>query len=291
MIEWDTDFHVISWNPAAETIFGYSTAEALGRHAEFIVPVSARPHVDRIWSDLLLRKGGERSTNENVTKDGRTILCEWYNTPLITADGRVIGVASLVQDITERKRSEEALRAERGLFVGGPAVVFKWKAQEGWPVEYVSPNVEDQFGYTPEDFTSGKVQYAAIVHPDDLARVAAEVSAYSEQGVALFEQIYRIARTDGRYRWIDDFTTVIRGRDGTITHYLGYVLDITERKRSEEELNRLNEELETRVAERTAELEKKNAELERLNKLFVGRELRMIELKERIKELEKKTAG
>ena len=187
----------------------------------------------------------------------------------------------------ERKRAEEALRAERGLFVGGPTVVFKWKAQEGWPVEYVSPNVADQFGYTPEELTSGKVQYAAIVHPDDLARVAAEVSAYSEQGVASFEQMYRIARADGRYRWIHDFTTVIRGRDGAITHYLGYILDITERKQAEEALRRLNEELEQRVQDRTAELELKNADLEKLNKIFVGRELRMIELKERIKELEK----
>ena len=73
------------------------------------MPVSARPHVDRIWGGLLLREGGERSTNENVTKDGRTILCEWYNTPLVTADGRVIGVASLVQDVTERKQAEEEL--------------------------------------------------------------------------------------------------------------------------------------------------------------------------------------
>ena len=58
-----------------------------------------------------------------------------------------------------RTRAEQALRAERGLFVGGPTVVFNWKAEEGWPVEYVSPNVADQFGYAPEDFTSGRVLY------------------------------------------------------------------------------------------------------------------------------------
>jgi C4-dicarboxylate-specific signal transduction histidine kinase len=64
-------------------------------------------------------------------------------------------------------------------------------------------------------------------------------------------------------------------------------LELAERKRAEEALNRLNEELEQRVKQRTAELEEKNKELNRMNKLFVGRELRMVELKERIRALEK----
>jgi PAS domain S-box-containing protein len=108
VIEWNHDFEVVAWNPGAEQIFGFSKAEAQGRHAAgLIVPESAREHVDRVWTDLLSRRGGLRSTNENVTKAGDIILCEWYNTPLVAHDGHVLGVASLVQDITDRKRAEE----------------------------------------------------------------------------------------------------------------------------------------------------------------------------------------
>jgi two-component system sensor histidine kinase/response regulator len=66
--------------------------------------------VTKIWQSILNQTGGTRSTNENVTKDGREILCEWYNTPLIDDDGIVIGLASLVQDVTERVQTEEKLR-------------------------------------------------------------------------------------------------------------------------------------------------------------------------------------
>ena len=110
VIEWDLNFEVTSWNPAAERIFGYRSEEAKGQHASFIVPKITREHVDKIWADLLTRKGGERSTNQNNTKDGKIIFCEWYNTPLIDAKGNVIGVASLVMDVTEHKVAEDALR-------------------------------------------------------------------------------------------------------------------------------------------------------------------------------------
>jgi PAS domain S-box-containing protein len=108
VIEWSPDFRVTDWNPAAERIFGWTREQALGRvGAEFLVPEPDRPAVWRLWGDLLAFKGGARSVNENLTADGRAILCDWYNTPLVDRDGRVIGVASLVQDITESRRAEE----------------------------------------------------------------------------------------------------------------------------------------------------------------------------------------
>ena len=110
VIEWNTDFEFEYWNKAAEGIFGFTEDEVIGRHVtERILPQSAREAVEVVWRDLLANKGGDRSTNENITKAGRTILCEWYNPPLLGQDGKVVGVSSLVDDITERRQSEEMI--------------------------------------------------------------------------------------------------------------------------------------------------------------------------------------
>jgi diguanylate cyclase (GGDEF)-like protein/PAS domain S-box-containing protein len=110
VIEWNTNFQVVDWNQAAEDIFGYTKEEMQEPHAtEKILPPEAREVVDEVWSSLIENKGGTRSRNENFTKEGKTILCEWYNTPLVGPGGEVIGVASLVDDITERKQSEEMI--------------------------------------------------------------------------------------------------------------------------------------------------------------------------------------
>ncbi len=117
VIEWNLKAEVVEWNPAAENVFGYSREEAIGRPmAELLVPKSDRKVAAQEWQALISRKTGRHSFSENLTKAGSTIICDWYNTPL-DSEGRVIGVASMVQDFTERARMETTLRQARDVAV------------------------------------------------------------------------------------------------------------------------------------------------------------------------------
>jgi PAS domain S-box-containing protein len=101
--------------------------------------------------------------------------------------------------------------------------------------------VKDIFGYTVEEFKSGRVLYSGIVHPDDLLRVAQEVETNSaEPGRLHFShEPYRIITKGGNIKWLDDRTYIRRDGQGCVTHYQGIVLDISIRKQMEEERQRL----------------------------------------------------
>ena len=114
VVAWNKDFQCTLWNPAAVEIFGFSKDEALGQRAlDLIVPEALHGQINNIFQTLMSGDGGRHSINPNKTKDGRTILCEWYNTPLVDEDGSPLGVASVVRDITEQDRLVNELADER----------------------------------------------------------------------------------------------------------------------------------------------------------------------------------
>jgi two-component system, cell cycle sensor histidine kinase and response regulator CckA len=116
VVGWNVEGKCVEWNDSAARIFGYTATEMLGQGPEKIVPERSRKQVFSIAERLMHRVGGERSVNENLTKDGRVIVCDWYNTALVDPHGNVIGIASLVQDITERTHAEEALKRSEARF-------------------------------------------------------------------------------------------------------------------------------------------------------------------------------
>jgi PAS domain S-box-containing protein len=189
--------------------------------------------------------------------------------------------------ITERKRVEEALAASekefRSLAESMPQIV--WVCQpdgnniyfnQQW-IHYTGLSLEESYG----------AGWNIPFHPDDQQR-AWDAWQNAVTNNAVYSLECRLRRYDGEYFWWLIRGVPVLNEKGEIMKWFGSCTDIDELKRAEEEVQKLNAELEQRVADRTAELATKTAELERVNKVFVGRELRMRELKEQIAELEKK---
>lgn len=127
---------------------------------------------------------------------------------------------------------------DEALFSSGPVVVFRWRNAEGWPVEFVSANVTALTGHPLEEFRSGRLPYAGLIHADDIGRVTDEVVAGSASSAWFEHAPYRIRHADGRTLWVYDYTVVLRDGEGEATHFYGYIMDITDRVAREELIER-----------------------------------------------------
>lgn len=225
-------------NEAFCRMTGYLRDEALGLSLPDIESVE-NPEESKSHIQKIVAQGSDRFETFFRCKDGRTINVEVSVVYSPVQGGRLI---TFSRDITERKKTEQALLLANLVVENSPVILFRWKAEEGWPVVYVSQNVR-QFGYTPEELTSGIIPYSSMVYPEDLERVAAEVEKYTRERTDRYRQEYRIVTREGDIRWIEDHTVIERDKKGNVTFYQGVLLDITEKKNVEESLREKTEEL------------------------------------------------
>jgi diguanylate cyclase (GGDEF)-like protein/PAS domain S-box-containing protein len=168
----------------------------------------------------------------------RTLNLRYENNELL-AQLRMTN-ASLEKQVRDRHQVEKELFRERELFTKGPVTVFRWQIDDDWTIEYASKTVS-QFGYEAVDLIERQVSYSSLIHPNDLERVRQAEFNISDNRYRYIGIDYRILSADGEVRWVYDYSIPVRDEDGTITHYAGYLLDITERKQAEFELQREKE--------------------------------------------------
>jgi diguanylate cyclase (GGDEF)-like protein/PAS domain S-box-containing protein len=215
-----------------------------------------------LWYGIVHREDRQRvmTEDERTDKTGEHFRMEYR---MVHRDGRVVWVrdeAVLVRneeepprlwqgvmfDITDRKEAEQRLReAEeqyRTLVETVPAVTYVQEIDETSTMTYVSPQMVDLLGYTPEECTSDPDHWIKVLHPEDRERVLAENRRTNETGEP-FSMEYRQFAKDGRVVWIRDEATLVRGENGESLYWLGVQFDVTERKRAEEVLHQGEERL------------------------------------------------
>ncbi|MDY6952210.1 MAG: PAS domain S-box protein [Thermodesulfobacteriota bacterium] len=274
-VVWDLETRVTDWNDKAHEVFGWSKEEALGRSFfDFLIPEKDRTHVQHVVHSLVQGSLPSESVNDNLTKDGRIITCQWNNSPLHDRQGHVMGAISLALDITERNRTEEALR-HRGATLG--SILRAAPTGIGLVKDRVLQRVNDRIcemtGYDRRELLG---QSSRMLYPSDeeFGYVGREkyrkVSAF---GTGTVETRWK--RKDGQLIDVLLSSTPLDPEDLSVGVTFT-ALDITQRKEAEEalrkahdDLEKLNLDLEKKVEERTAELLKKSRQLAQAEKLAV----------------------
>ena len=274
---------IVFMNKRACEMLGYELEELIGKSINFVFD---EENQKIIKEQMTRRRKGERQSYEVswLRKDGGKIDTIISPCPVFDEKGNLEASVAVFTDITERKRTEEVLRASKEkfakVFQASPDIIVLTSLEDGRIVE-VNERLQQATGYTHEEIVGKKtLELEFWANPKDRERY---VELLRREGrVRDLEVKFRIKSGEIRDTLLSG--EIIELKDGK--YILGVIRDITEQKQAEEEIRKLNAELEQRVKDRTRELETKIKEVERMNKLFVGRELDMIELKKRIKELE-----
>jgi PAS domain S-box-containing protein len=275
---------ILDVNERAVDTYGYSRADLLGVNIRQLMAPEAAPDFE-LEMETIESQGGLIYETLHRRKGGGIFPVEVSAKALSVRGEHVIQF--IVRDVTERRRAEEEVRRSEAQFRS----LFE-NMLEGFA--YCRILFEDGL---PNDFmyleVNGSFERLTGLKDVPGKKVSEVIPGLRTTNPEIFETYGRVALT-GKPEKFETYVEPL----GIWFHvsvysprreYFVAVFDnVTERKQAEAGLLRLNEELERRVADRTSELEEKNAELERINRLFVGRELKMMELKERVKELETK---
>lgn len=223
------DGTIVSWNKSAETLYGYSAAEVIGKSISLLVPLDRRDELQEILAKIRSGRKIAHFETMRLRNDGRSIDVSLTISPIMNDQGAPTGAASIARDISGQRRAEESLRQSeekyRSLVANIPDVIWSGDA-EGKTV-FVSAKIEAIYGYTPEEICQTGVWFERI-HPDDAPKAHAAYERLLSRG-EVFETEYRIQRKDGQWIWLYARAVSRYEKDGK--RYIdGIASDITERK-------------------------------------------------------------
>ena len=260
---------ITSWNKGAERIFGYTAPEIIGQHVSVLIPHSLKVSEQAILNKLAHGGGAISYETQRVRKNGEIFDVSLTTSPVEDADGVIIGVSKIARDITTQKHASQYARS------------------------LIEASLDPLVTISPEgritDVNEGAIRVTGIPRERLIGTDFSDYFAEPEKARAGYQQVFSTG-------FVTDYPLTMQHKDGMQTNVLytaslykdvrGNVLgvfaaarDVTAQRKAEAEV----------ALQRTRELERL-AELERFQKLTVGRELKMIELKKEIEELKKPPA-
>ncbi|HEX4776336.1 MAG TPA: PAS domain S-box protein, partial [Acidimicrobiia bacterium] len=235
----DRDCNVILWNRACETLFGISAADALGRYLPMINE-DERELFDDLCAQVAEGHVFTSIESRTVRPDGKPIEISFSAAPMVGPNGAITGMLLLCADVSDRKETERALRANEGMFRGVVQHASDLILIVGRDalIRYASPAAATVFGYSPEE--SVGLDPLSFVHPDDYDRVAVEFAESLSESGARMPSEFRVLRADGSWRTVQSVGHNLMD-DPAVEALIVTARDITDQRESELALRRSEE--------------------------------------------------
>lgn len=237
----DLSGKIIWVNDAFTKLTGFTLDEVEGKNPKILKSGKHGTSFYKNMWDTILSGKVWKGEIINKNKSGNLYHEKLKISPVFDENGTITNFIATKQDITNQKKIDAALNEAyikyeelAYIFNHSPAVGILWKESDKQIVEFVTDNIK-QWGYTPEDFYSQKFQYSDIIYEQDKDNFLKKLKSNVDDRKERIKLYYRIVTKDKEIRWVASHLYVRFGENNTITHIQGVILDITERKKAEDE--------------------------------------------------------
>jgi PAS domain S-box-containing protein len=231
----DRDDVITYWNRAAEALYGWANAEAIGKVAHTLLHTIFPVPLDEIIATMLATNYWEGELVHTRRDGTRVTVASRWSAQRDDA-GRFTGVLETNNNITAAKEAERSLHRSEAYLHEAQKLghVGSWAATAAGE-SYISPETLRMFGYDPNVKHPTRDMILARCHPDDLAEVV-ETSARSRAERREYELDFRIVLPDGSLKYVHSVAHPLVDDRGELVEYVGAILDMTERKQASDAL-------------------------------------------------------
>ncbi|MEG5018785.1 MULTISPECIES: PAS domain S-box protein [unclassified Microcoleus] len=241
----DSEGKILLANNSMLEAVGYTATEVVGKdYLATFVPPSDRAGLHSIFTGVTAR---EQTVNEHriLTSDDRTLLVEWHGTPVIDEGGNLDFLFGFGIDIGDRKQAQLALQKSEALFhklantVPGELYIFVQHPDGSVKMEYISPRCREIQELEPEEIQNNSALLYEQMHPDDRSSHF-EAIVKSATDLELFSHEWRIVTASGKLKWLQGYSRPELRENGDIVWH-GIIIDTSDRKQAEQELQQAKE--------------------------------------------------